>query len=240
ALTLPEEEREEILNPEEMTLLVNITETLENYRNSNYVENEEPIPQPVSFYYPSPLQFNKVKVCSLLERIGVLFPWDDNRAVLRKDNCFYVVYLDNANVKIYSFDYECEANICLQIPVQNFHGWSNENYSDYDLLIIAKIVSLLLDQLPSTISQQISQFLIDGTSGENVFPIAHYYSKSSMLVADEERNSLDLPLYQSLPFLPPPERSSPSALQTQLRNELYAAFHRIQTNEIDSSLPRRM
>ncbi|MFX0209569.1 MAG: hypothetical protein ACFFDT_26540 [Candidatus Hodarchaeota archaeon] len=232
ALVLPEEEREEILKPDEMTLLVDIMETLESYREDIEVNYDEPTPPTVGFYYPSSTVLHPEKVMTIAEKLGALFPWDNNRAVIRKEDLFYVVYLDSAYVKVYSFDYESEANICLQLPAQRFHGWSNEAYSDYDLLIIAKIVALFLDQLPSTIPQQIDDFLVSGASGANVFAIAHpsHSEYSSMIeeVTFDNEYEFDQPNLNR----PPPERGRPLTLHNQLRDELRAAFQRIQTNLI--------
>ncbi|NHI94716.1 MAG: hypothetical protein EAX96_19655 [Candidatus Lokiarchaeota archaeon] len=92
----------------------------------------------------------------------------DNEALIFKSDHYFRVNLNNGKVHVHAIDDDKKcANICL---IAGFDGWTNTNLNSFKVGLIAKISSIVWNDLPSEIYPQILDFLQFGKAGPNLFP----------------------------------------------------------------------
>ena len=108
----------------------------------------------------------KISLQEILDNLNVTIINDE--ALIFKYDHYFRVKLETGEVFIHSIDNEEKcANICL---VAGFDGWTNTSLNQFKVGLIAKISAIVWDDLPRPLYPQISDFLLHGKGGPNLFP----------------------------------------------------------------------
>lgn len=262
--------REELLSEEERQLCVDLTQRLReitHWRNPFiYIDYEQNLPPSAiegitvdnfpsqSSHLHQPRNIEPLR--DLLIRLGAEFDDEFAGTLCRidKSDCIWEADINSGVVHVVSKEHtERRASICIQwARWTRFKGYSNLGFSPIDLVVLAKVVAILFDQLPEPIAIQTKYFLETGlrsplVDGENhVTPLSSSSSPNAPLTGLriemlQELNRLrslltdDIPPAEAPPAEAPfPEDSSPppsfGSLHASLHNELAQAFRRIRAN----------
>ena len=116
--------------------------------------------------YQNLRKLQELKFKKILQELGVSII--GNEAIIFKRNYYFRINLNNGQVFVHSLENERKfARICLQAEQD---GWTNVNLNSFKLGMLAKIASIVWDDLPHLIYPQIDQFVLDGVGGPNLFP----------------------------------------------------------------------
>ncbi|MFX1253056.1 MAG: hypothetical protein ACFFCZ_15730 [Promethearchaeota archaeon] len=257
--------REDLLSEDERQLCVDLTQQIRettHWRNPFiYIDDEQDLPpsaieginvdnhRPPSSHLSE--QRNIEALRDLLIRLGAEFEDEFEGTLCRidKSDCVWEADINSGVIHIVSKEHkERRASVCIQwARWTRFEGYSNLGFSPFDLLVLAKVVAILFDQLPEPVVAQTKYFLETGRNkalvdGENhVTPLLSSTNPSVPLTSLRnqmlhELNRLrDLLIDDIPPTDPPapPESSSPPSfvsLHASLRNELAQAFRRIRAS----------
>ncbi|MFX1536893.1 MAG: hypothetical protein ACFFDI_21965 [Promethearchaeota archaeon] len=258
--------REELLSEEERQLCVDLTQRLRettHWRNPFiYIDYEQNLPPSAiegadfdnlrapSSHLQQPRNIEPLR--DLLIRLGAEFEDEFEGTLCRidKSDCVWEADIKSGVVHIVSKEHtERRASVCIQwASWTRFKGYSNLGFSPVDLLVLAKVVAILFDQLPESIAAQTKYFLETGRTkslvdGENhVTPLTYLTNPSAPLTGLRNEMLLELNRLRDLltddtpaePPPPPPEGSSPppsfGSLHASLHYELAQAFRRIRAS----------
>ena len=118
--------------------------------------------------------------------------YTDEEALIFRDTYFFRIDLKTQEVFVHrADDTKKYASLCIHAVSS---GWSNTRVSPWEVVLLAKIISIAFDELPTYLYQQIEYYILHGKGGPNLtvcHPTNHQDHPSFISLRDEMLQELE-------------------------------------------------